>query len=34
MDLNWRLGIIFVVVFALIYVLVSRMRSKPGSGPK
>jgi hypothetical protein len=34
MDLNWRLGIIFVVVFALIYVLVSRMRSKPGPGGK
>jgi len=34
MDLNWRLGIIFVVVFVLIYVLVSRMRSKPGSGGK
>jgi hypothetical protein len=34
MDLNWRLGVIFVVVFVLIFVLVSRMRSKPGPGGK
>jgi hypothetical protein len=34
MDLNWRLGVIFVVVFAAIYFLISRMRSKPGAGGK
>jgi hypothetical protein len=32
MDLNWRLGIIFVVVFAVVFVVVSRMRSKAGPG--